>query len=1165
MKAFFSLALSLFLCVSFSAPVAVAAVQPDQVLLTPQEKAFLQSHPIIILGTEKSWEPYVIVREDGTITGFDAEMLSKINALTSANFQLKAGIWREMQQQAETHQIDGLSTGGVHEERKKYLNFSDIYISLDKMLLVARGNPHEIDTLEDLKGKLIAIHRGNLVDEKLAKKFPDSIIHPMDSVEEIIKAVISGKAAATFGNGATLFLAQKIGLPYLEMNINLQSPLKLAFGVRKDWPEAVSILNKGLAAIPREERSAMIQKYFVLNAGQNIDLLRYFWIFLGLTLFVIFILFWNYRLQREVATRRRAEQALGKSEELFRTIFENVPAFINAFDENGKCTLWNAACEKTFGWTIEEINAAEDPLGLFYPDPEIRAQVHESSKSGHASIFTKWHPRTKDGELLTTRRLDFNISDGTVIHLGIDETLLESQTTELRKLSRAVEQSHNTIVITNLAGSIEFVNPAFSSSTGYSREEALGQNPRILKSGLQEEAVYHELWDALSNGRVWQGELYNRRKDGTCYWEFATISPVKDETGKTTHYLAVKENITERKIAEQQLVEAQQRAEAANQAKSNFLANMSHEIRTPMNAIIGMSHLVLQTELTSQQKGYVTIIDASANSLLRLINDILDFSKIEAGMLDIEATPFSLSEVLDRLTDLTSLSAHKKGLNLRILSTAELKHCLVGDPLRLGQILLNLTDNAIKFTSEGDVLVSVQQLDPVVNMDKQVALQFSVKDNGIGMTRKQVDQLFQSFSQADSSITRKYGGTGLGLSISRQLVKMMGGEIRVKSTPGKGSTFIFILEFSITDMECESQTVQTVNDKALATVQGAQILVVEDNQINQQIVQELLTTRQFAVTIAGNGREAVDAVNRQPFDLVLMDIQMPIMNGYTAARTIRNNPHLYKLPIIAMTANAMAEDRQKCLDSGMSDFITKPIEPDTLLQALIRWIPCRDNQQQSLPSPPVAEDQLPSILPGIDLDTALRWTGGNSELLRTLLQQFYTEHGQDVHHIRDALDAGERKKAQRITHTAKSVTATLGALQLHQIITDVDTAIRADNEEQIPALLKQMEEELLHVMQGQATLCSTTDTATSQQPTAGVNGQTISPLLTELSALIYDLNPDAEEAASALAQLLHGTPHHDPAQRLLAQVEEAEFEQAQEMLLQLKQTLEQGSTPLEIR
>lgn len=234
----------------------------DQVSLTAQEKAFLHSHPVITLGTDKNWEPYVIVKKDGTITGFDAEILAKINALSGANFQLKAGVWREMQKEAQERLIDGLSTGAIHEERKKFLNFSSIYISLQKMLLVAKGNPHSIHTRTDLVGKRIAIHRGNLVDEKLARKFVESEIIAMDTVEEIIRSVINGTVDATFGNGATLFLAQKLGLPYLEVNMDLQSPLQLAFGVRNDWPEAISILNKSLAAIPKHERLLIQKKWF---------------------------------------------------------------------------------------------------------------------------------------------------------------------------------------------------------------------------------------------------------------------------------------------------------------------------------------------------------------------------------------------------------------------------------------------------------------------------------------------------------------------------------------------------------------------------------------------------------------------------------------------------------------------------------------------------------------------------------------------------------------------------------------------------------------------------------------------------------------------------------------------------------------------------------------
>ena len=1399
----------LFLCICSLLPAARTNAAGNQVVLTPAEKAFIAAHPLITLGTEKSWAPYVILQKNGTITGYDAEILSKINKLTGSNFQLKVGSWLDMQQQAKERKIDGLSTGGIHEERKKYLNFSNIYISLQKLLIVAKGNPSDIRTLDDLKGKRIALHRGNLVDEKLAKKIPNSEIIPMDTVEEVIKAVINGQVDATFGNGVTLYLAQKLGIPFLEMSIDLQAPLNLAFGVRNDWPEAVIILNKGLAAIPEyerlliqrkwfsggtevlagseqpsqllpkekewlrnhpvirvhaanappyyfqdngqkgilvelldlvavrlgirmeyitgisstealnsikersqvdllltflhttntedflvfsreslrmpwviftredergvfgmkdlagktiaieknrplqqrlilespeirqhltdstvqalqvlsdnradayignltvaqyyivqeglnnlkvaapteyvndihlfavrsdwpilaeildkelaaitpEERSTINRKYFAINVEQGVNLLQMLWIFTGLLLVLLLILFWNYRLQREIKTRRKAEQALSKSEEMFRTIFENVPALINAFAENGKCTLWNNACEKTFGWTIDEINAAEDPLSLFYPDPEIRKQIVLNGTAGRNSIFSKWHPQTKDGKTLTTRRIDFTISDGTVIHLGIDETLLESHTTELRKLSRAVEQSHSTIVITDLNGTIEFVNPAFSKSTGYSRTEALGQNPRILKSGLQGKSIYQDLWDTLTKGEVWQGELHNKRKDGSCYWEFASISPVKDETGITTHYVAVKEDISDRKRTEQQLIEAQQRAEAASQAKSDFLANMSHEVRTPLNAIIGMNHLARQTSLTEKQLDYLNKVDSAANDLRRIIDDILDFSKIEAGKLDIEKIPFYLGDVLENLKNLTEITAAEKNLLLTISPDTDVPDRLVGDPLRLGQILLNLVNNALKFTSRGEIAIRVNWLDNEEDReaDKSITLQFSVSDTGIGMTGSQLNSLFQSFTQADTSTTRKFGGTGLGLTICKQLVTLMGGEIKGSSQPEKGSTFTFTIRFGTTDIVCASRSSEETDRIAVAAIGGSRILVVDDNLLNQQVVQELLTMNQFIVTTVVNGQEAVEAVQNYSFDAVLMDIHMPVLDGLAATQVIRNDPHFNGLPIIAMTASAMAEDRRMGFSAGMNDYISKPIDPDSLLQVLTRWIPAKQQPVSSLPMYPADGDdrQLPASLPGINIQTGLRWTSGKQSLLRKLMEQFYSKHNRDVQLIRQALEDDEQDKARRIAHTAKGVAGTIGAIRLQRAATAVDAAFKTNNLDALPPLLERMEKALLEVLSGLQLICVPANGKNKTERTTQLDMENLESMLNQARVLVHELDPEAEEVASNLLQALDGSPFHETARCLLHQVEETEFDAAGITLTQLQSALQASET-----
>ncbi|QKJ65774.1 response regulator [Deefgea piscis] len=507
---------------------------------------------------------------------------------------------------------------------------------------------------------------------------------------------------------------------------------------------------------------------------------------------------------------------------------------------------------------------------------------------------------------------------------------------------------------------------------------------------------------------------------------------------------------TERKRAEAA-------ADEANRMKSNFLANMSHEIRTPMNAIIGLTFLALRTELDAQQQDYLHKIQSSSHHLLGLLNDILDFSKIEAGHLAIESIHFELGKLLDDMLVVTRDKAKEKGLAISCELSPELPQSLIGDPLRLAQILINYVNNAIKFTHAGSVSVKVKLLE---RKESTAKLYFEVQDTGIGLSAEQIGRLFCSFSQADASTTRKYGGTGLGLAISKSLAELMGGSVGVESTEGKGSCFWFTASIGIAMQQSELNACRVIPSAnrysnilaELSRHKGTRLLLVEDNELNQMVATELLRTAGFVIDVAEHGGIAIEKLQacapESPYALILMDMQMPVMDGIETTQHIRQNSNWCHIPIVAMTANTMQGDSERCLAAGMVDFVGKPIEPETLWSTLLRWLPEKGPEQLfSAPFAALTQDSmldlaLPARIEGLNIKSGLRRVNQNTQLYRTLLKTFIQSQADIPDLIRSALDLGDVKSAERMAHTLKGAAANISAEGVQAIAEQLEMAIR---------------------------------------------------------------------------------------------------------------------------
>lgn len=810
------------------------------------------------------------------------------------------------------------------------------------------------------------------------------------------------------------------------------------------------------------------------------------------------------------------------------------------------------------------------------------AQAAQRMAQGDYSMRLPAPSRDEVGSLTTSFDLMRNNLQQVQGRLAEKARQAEQALDELVSHKFALDQ-HAIVAVTDPQGRIDYVNDKFCQISQYSREELIGCTHAIVNSGLHPKVFFDQLWRTISSGQVWHGEICNRAKDGSLYWVESTIVPFTNSSGNITQYIGIRTDITERKQAETELEQAKQQAETANQTKSAFLANMSHEIRTPMNGVLGMLNLLQQSGLANEQSEFADTAVRSAEALLVLLNDILDLSKIEAGHMRLESIDFDLRVLVEDVVNLQATTAQKKDLSIACLIGAEVPDRVQGDPTRLRQVLNNLVSNAIKFTSQGEVLVQVSmehtakvELFDDDNVDDvhqdsgtEITLHFSVSDTGIGIRDDQIDAIFTAFTQADGSITRRFGGTGLGLSICRRLVNAMGGEISVQNNGDRpGSTFrvsvrlqpaseggsvwmssvglaakrVLIIDDNGTNrmvlqhylsawgvvhdsVENAEQAIQRHSqssssdrpfdcilighrlpefdgmaqaahimaapelkgarlmilsfnaqrgemlDASRAGVQGylslpvrsrelhdtlamvlgltpddgevmvtrhvlsevkqyqlARILVVEDNKVNQAVVVAMLKKMGLRADVAANGQEALEVLAQREYDLILMDMQMPVMDGLEATRQIRlreNGKH--HIPVIAMTANVMPEDQASCLAAGMDDFVAKPIHPELFQQSLNRWLVTSPSGSDSLGR--YIDFSGVAVLDQARMEEMERALGGSVAFIRECYMRDTLER---LRVLREAVSTKDRNRLRETSNSLAISSSNIGARLVYE-------------------------------------------------------------------------------------------------------------------------------------
>jgi PAS domain S-box-containing protein len=742
------------------------------------------------------------------------------------------------------------------------------------------------------------------------------------------------------------------------------------------------------------------------------------------------------------------------SRDRFENVINSLDEVLMVIDGKGNLILSNLSLEQflaAVGYSLPHDLEKILPASFIY------------NSNNEASIIERLYDHvdgcTKKGESCQIRwtRNDYLNEHGKLLGaviIGENITASKKLESELLIKNMVIDEAQTSIIISDAQHDdflVTYVNKAFETLTGYPAEEVLGRNCRFLQGKDTDPAAISAISKALSNEQPTIVTLLNYKKDGTPFYNQLTLNSVFNEKGIVTHILGLQCDVTEQENAARYNKQAKIKAEESAQLKSDFLASMSHEIRTPMNGIMGMLSLLLASNLNKEQEHHASLAKSSASSLLAIINDILDFSKIEAGKLDIELIEFDLPSQLAEVVASMAGKAQEKEVDI-ILDTHAIEiETVVADPGRIRQILINLIDNAIKFTDQGSIVVRAIL---EVRAD-DLFFTCLIEDSGIGIGKDRLPFIFESFTQADASTTRRFGGTGLGLAICKQLVELMGGTISVDSTLGVGSTFSFNItlgqvskvhrlgaNINNTNLSKKGmrQTIQTIDDEA-------KILLVEDNYTNQAVAEALLKSMGYSVDIVENGQQAVAALNKtsstKKYEVILMDCQMPVMDGFEATQKIRQGDvgdSYQGIPIIAMTANALKSDKESCLNAGMSDYLSKPVEPEILYEKLLIWLPEVSIGYEAKTIKDLAENISNQQSDCWNKEAFLVRINGNEDVLHKVITVFLIDTPNLISTLEDVINQQDFVQIKSIAHRLKGSCANISAIALTSVISEIELA-----------------------------------------------------------------------------------------------------------------------------